>query len=56
VRGSRAVLGADAHVIASGGLAAVVAAETSVIERVEPHLVLHGLRTDHLDARRHRSP
>jgi hypothetical protein len=26
----------------------VVAAETSVIERVEPHLVLLGLRRDHL--------
>jgi pantothenate kinase type III len=37
-------------VIASGGMAGVVAAETSVIERVEPHLVLHGLRTDHLNA------
>ena len=44
VRRIRAVLGASARVIASGGLAAVVAAETSVIERVEPHLVLYGLR------------
>ena len=44
----RAILGEDARVIASGGLAAVVAAETDVIEIVEPHLVLHGLRTDHL--------
>jgi hypothetical protein len=25
-----------------------VAAETSVIERVEPHLVLYGLRVDYL--------
>jgi pantothenate kinase type III len=46
------VLGAGARVIASGGLAAVVAAETSVIERVEPHLVLQGLRVDYLEARR----
>ena len=37
--------------IASGGLAPVVAAETRTIERVEPHLVLHGLRVDHLNAR-----
>jgi type III pantothenate kinase len=49
VRRIRAILGAEARVIASGGLAPVVAAETAVIERVEPHLVLHGLRTDHLN-------
>ncbi len=48
VRRMRALLGADARVIASGGMAPVVAAETAVIERVEPHLVLHGLRADHL--------
>jgi type III pantothenate kinase len=48
VRRIRSVLGDDARVIASGGLAPVVAAETSVIERVEPHLVLQGLRTDYL--------
>ena len=52
VRRIRAVLGAGARVIASGGLAPVVAAETAVIERVEPHLVLHGLRTDHLNGAR----
>jgi type III pantothenate kinase len=40
----RAEVGANARVIASGGLAAVVGGETPVIERVEPHLVLYGLR------------
>jgi type III pantothenate kinase len=39
----RAEIGANARVIASGGLASVIAAETPVIERVEPHLVLYGL-------------
>ncbi len=48
VRRIRAVLGAQARVVAAGGLAPVVAAETTVIERVEPHLVLHGLRADYL--------
>ncbi len=48
VRRLRAVLGDDARVIASGGMAPVVAAETKSIERVEPHLVLHGLREDWL--------
>jgi type III pantothenate kinase len=48
VRRMRGVLGEGARVIASGGMAPVVAAETSVIERVEPHLVLQGLRADHL--------
>ncbi|HYW52336.1 MAG TPA: type III pantothenate kinase [Dongiaceae bacterium] len=50
VRRMREVLGSGARVIASGGMAPVVAAETSTIERVEPHLVLHGLRADHLRA------
>jgi type III pantothenate kinase len=50
VRRMRELLGAEARVIASGGMAPVVAAETAVIERVEPHLVLHGLRVDHLHA------
>ncbi|BDE07616.1 type III pantothenate kinase [Vulcanimicrobium alpinum] len=50
VRRIRGMLGEDARVIASGGLAPVVAAETAVIERVEPHLVLHGLRLGHLHA------
>jgi type III pantothenate kinase len=43
----RAAIGARARVIASGGLASVVAGETPVIERVEPHLVLYGLRLYH---------
>ncbi len=50
VRRFRGVLGDEARVIASGGMALVVAAETTVIERVEPHLVLQGLRVDHLRA------
>jgi type III pantothenate kinase len=44
VRRMIAVLGPDTRVIASGGLAPIVARETDVIERVEPHLVLYGLR------------
>jgi type III pantothenate kinase len=40
----RAEIGAHARVIASGGLAPVIGGETAVIERVEPHLVLFGLR------------
>jgi len=44
----RTVLGPQARVIASGGLAAVVATESRSIEMVEPHLVLHGLRLAYL--------
>ena len=44
----RAELGAPARVVASGGLAAVIGGETPVIERVEPHLVLYGLRAHYL--------
>lgn len=44
----RAEIGANAPVIASGGLAAVIGGKTAVIERVEPHLVLYGLRAHHL--------
>jgi type III pantothenate kinase len=44
----RAEIGAGARVIASGGLAAVIGGETPVIERVEPHLVLYGLRAHYL--------
>jgi type III pantothenate kinase len=40
----RSEIGANARVIASGGLASVIAPHTSAIERVEPHLVLYGLR------------
>jgi len=43
----RAIIGDEARVIASGGFAAVIAGETDVIERVEPHLVLYGLRAHH---------
>lgn len=49
----RAVIGEEARVIASGGFAPVIAGETTVIERVEPHLVLLGLHTHHqAEARR----
>lgn len=40
----RAEMGVDARVIATGGLADIVARETRTIERVEPNLVLDGLR------------
>jgi type III pantothenate kinase len=44
----RAELGREARVIASGGLAEIVARETPIIERVEPHLVPLGLRAHYL--------
>jgi type III pantothenate kinase len=40
----RAELGGAARVIATGGLADIVARETSAIDRVEPNLVLLGLQ------------
>lgn len=40
----RAELGTDAQVVATGGLAHLIAAETKCIERVEPFLTLEGLR------------
>ena len=40
----RTELGAEARVVATGGLAQRIAAETEVIERVEPFLTLEGLR------------
>ena len=40
----RGELGADAHVVATGGLAGRVATESATIERVEPFLTLEGLR------------
>jgi type III pantothenate kinase len=43
----RAEVGADARVVATGGLAEVVARETRSIDAVEPHLVLDGLRLFH---------
>lgn len=47
----RAEIGQNARVIASGGLASVIASETPVIERVEPHLVLYGLRAHYRSLR-----
>ncbi|HEY8122706.1 MAG TPA: type III pantothenate kinase [Myxococcota bacterium] len=44
VRRIKAELGEHARVIATGGLAQRIAAETETIERVEPHLTLEGLR------------
>ncbi len=44
VRRMRAELGGKARVVATGGLAALIAAETEVIEIVEPDLTLIGLR------------
>lgn len=40
----RGELGADAHVVATGGLAGRVAGESTAIDRVEPFLTLEGLR------------
>jgi type III pantothenate kinase len=37
-------MGVDARVVATGGLAHVMAKHTSVIEAVDPHLSLYGLR------------
>ncbi|GAC1305422.1 MAG: type III pantothenate kinase [Vulcanimicrobiaceae bacterium] len=39
----RHAIGEDARVVATGGLADVIARHTAVIDVVEPHLVLHGL-------------
>ncbi len=44
VRRMRAELGQNARVIATGGLASIIASETDVIEVVEPNLTLLGLR------------
>jgi type III pantothenate kinase len=44
VRRIRAELGAEAKVIATGGLSAIVAQHTSVITALEPTLVLEGIR------------
>ncbi len=43
----RAAIGEDARVVATGGLADVVARHTPVIDAVEEHLVLHGLALWH---------
>lgn len=47
VKRIRAELGAHARVVATGGLADLIAAETDVIEVVEPDLTLIGLRMIH---------
>lgn len=44
VKRMRTELGGNARVVATGGLAALIAAETNVIEHVEPNLTLLGLR------------
>jgi type III pantothenate kinase len=44
VRRMREELGGDAGVIATGGLAVLVAPETSVIDHVDAELTLRGLR------------
>ena len=43
----REELGADASVVATGGLAHVIASETKSIQRVEPFLTMEGLRLIH---------
>ena len=40
----RTELGEDAGVLATGGLAGLIASEAETIERVEPFLTLEGLR------------
>ena len=40
----RAELGGEAHVVATGGLADVIARHTSAIEAVDPNLTYEGLR------------
>jgi type III pantothenate kinase len=44
VRRMRTELGEDARVVATGGLAHLIASEAETIERVEPYLTLEGLR------------
>jgi type III pantothenate kinase len=44
VRRIRAELGAEARVIATGGLAGIVGKHTSIITAIEPTLVLEGIR------------
>jgi type III pantothenate kinase len=46
----RAELGAPARVVATGGLAEIVARHTTAIDAIEPHLVLEGLRLFHRNA------
>lgn len=44
IRKMKEEMGSDAHVIATGGLAPLIAPETNLIERVEPNLALIGLK------------
>jgi type III pantothenate kinase len=44
VQRMRAALGPDARVVATGGLAELIAAETAVLDVVDPFLTLEGLR------------
>lgn len=48
----RREMGAESPVIATGGMAEVVARHTAVIQEVNPHLSLLGLRTYYLTTRR----
>jgi type III pantothenate kinase len=47
VKRMRSELGVDAKVVATGGLADIVAKQTSVIDAVDPHASLEGLRLFH---------
>ena len=40
----RAEMGVDARVVATGGLASIVAAQTTAVDAMEPHLSLFGLQ------------
>ena len=40
----KAELGPETHVIATGGLAEIIACETDIVDVVDPWLTLHGLR------------
>jgi len=44
IRKMKEEMGSDSHVIATGGLASLIAPETNLIERVEPNLALIGLK------------
>ena len=41
------VLGPETQVIATGGLAGIVASKTKIIDQIDPWLMLHGLRIVH---------
>lgn len=47
VRRMEEELGTECTVIATGGLADVIASETDAVDRVEPYLTLEGLRLIH---------